>query len=165
MATERTTDAALVLWEILERFGPGPKTGLSGQMAHVLQRAVSPRDFADALHHARRVLSAERGKPIVYSHTLDAYGFPGDLASTETHILRFNGSYLATRAETFLVQAEAAEQMHGPSPLLTQFQHVDGAFAFAMRALVDQYRAGVLAESAGRRTGVDATVRLENGAE
>lgn len=160
---DKTKDAALVLWEILERFGPGSKTGLSGQMAHVLGRSMPPRDFADALQYARRVISAEQGKPIAYSHNLDAYGFPADLQSAEQHILSFNGSYLASRAETFLTQAKAAEQMHGPSPLLTQFQHVDGAFAFAMRALVDQYRTGVLAERAANRTGANATLRLEKG--
>jgi hypothetical protein len=160
---QKVIAAADVLWDILETKGPGPKTGLSGEMAHQLGRPVSPRHFADALQYCRRVHSAQHRKSIAYSHALNAYGFPEDLASAEVHIVRFNGSYLAARAETCLVQAQAAEQAHGASPALTQFQHIDGAFAFAMRALVEQFLREPVAERTNRaahRTGANASVRL-----
>jgi hypothetical protein len=155
----RIVEVAEAIVDILTNVGPASKTGLCGRMT--LGYNTYPY-FDAALHYARMNLLSEIGKPIAYSHLLDQYGFPEDLTSAEAYIVRFNGQYLATRAQTMVEQAQLAMQQFSASTNeLDQFTHIAGSFAFAMSALVGQFAESVRVQRGAQATGARAKVYLE----
>jgi hypothetical protein len=151
---------AEVLMRILED-GPGPKTGLSGEITLALDKGVSPREFADMVQYCRRVLGPQAGKAVVWSTSTRQYGFAEDLKQVETYIYAFNTKYMATRAETMAATCGAGLAQHGHSFELVVAKDLHESYAKSCRTMADAYMAGVKVHRAALRTGLDAPTQLE----
>jgi hypothetical protein len=161
--SQKVIDGAMVLMKILQDIGPGPRTGLSGEIARVLERSVSPREFDQMVQYCRRVLGPNAGKAVVikYSDRTFQYGFAEDLEHVERYIIQRNNSYAASRAETMAAVCGAGITQHGPSLVLSMSKELHESYARNLRTMLDAYDAEHDVERWAKRTGADAPTQLE----
>lgn len=152
---------AEILMDIFENVGPGPKTGLSGEIALKLDKSVSPREFADMVQYCRRVLGPRRGKAVVWNRATQQYGFPENIEVAECYVILWNNRYLATRAETMADTCGAAIAQHGHSYALARSKLTHQNYAQSLRFEEEQYVTETAAERWAKRTGADAPMQLE----